>query len=407
MIRKVISLAVGAIVGFGVFQWAAGQFQSRGSLAGDSREMVSPKVPPPVAPDFPQLLAQWHAAQTGELADRIAFLETLDSERTLYLLKAAGLDQANRDSGSYLFDRLSELDHDAALTFAETLAPDQREPLVTGLLLKWASRDADACGDWIQSSGTILSRSFRDAHVAVRAEHRPTARELSSAWRALHGAEKITQMLSGSYVYSGEHIAPISPIVNEARHTGDWPGPMQRLLTIPDPNTNVLTPLVNQWMADDLDGILAWTESLPTGKARDDIIRCLFSQHRGIELFSVDVAFDMPRLYDWLKVNAPEALWEHLGNWMEVDSAAVAKWLTESDSPPALLGRYAVKLGEEDMAAALEIAAAIDDPMERNLATHRLAYHWRRIEPWLAEPWIREHFGWSDEEIVRKLGERF
>ncbi|MGK0184767.1 MAG: hypothetical protein ACI9R3_000541 [Verrucomicrobiales bacterium] len=407
MIRKVISLAIGAIVGFGTFHFVAAHFHSAGRDAIDSREVVPAKVPPPIAPDFQQLPAQWEAALAGRLADRIAFLESLDSKQTLYLLKTAGPDKSNRKGASYLFDRLSELDREAALTFVETLAPDKREPLVTGVLLKWAAEDADACDDWIQSSGTTLSNGFRNAHVAVRAEHRPTGRELSSAWRALHGAEKITQTLSGSYIYSGKHIAPISPILNEARHTGDWSGTMQRFLTIPDPNTNVLVPLVKQWMTDDLDGILAWTESLPRGEARDDIIRSFFWQRGGSELFSVDVAFDMPRLYDWLEANAADKLGMYLDDWMEADLTAATKWLTESPSSPSLLRHYAVQLGEEDMTAALEIALAIDDASEQRRAVGNLIYRWRVIEPWLAEPWIRENLGWSDKEIERKLFERF
>jgi DNA-directed RNA polymerase specialized sigma24 family protein len=78
-----------------------------------------------------------------------------------------------------------------------------------------------------------------------------------------------------------------------------------------------------------------------------------------------------------------------------------------SEPAPSLHRHYAVKLGDQDMAAALAFAQAIEDPMEQKLAIVKPVSRWRLIEPWRAEPWIRENLGWSDDEIIRNLGDRF
>ncbi|MCB1097625.1 MAG: hypothetical protein KDN22_18780 [Verrucomicrobiae bacterium] len=316
---------------------------------------VKQRVDPPAINDQEsrrarrELVAGYRASSEDARA-RLTFLDSLNAMQVTTLLRAQpmpGADQLGsqphlNEPFMALFERLMELDFDAAFTFAETEIPaGLRLEFLEIALLQWAVEDPDTCQDWIDRSNDQMEqdapdqwKGFLRKHAELRVSCEATDQEIARQWSGLFSAEKIdgasySAPLGTVFTFENKPVARLDPILQEAERNNSWQSSAERMLTIPDPNWTVIPPVVKAWRDRDLQSALDWVESLPAGKIRDDVIVWGIAN-----IDKVDGNLDFGKLFAWLVRVSPATAYSKVETWAEHDPDAAARWILENDVPP-------------------------------------------------------------------------
>lgn len=248
------------------------------------------------------------------------------------------------------------------------------QPLFAAAAGTWAEEDPLAAAQWA-------------SHLANNDARRTAQTVVAQTW-----AERTPQEAAQYFapLLAGDNGVNLATVLADVWGTTDPAATAAWINTLPNnaARLEAAATLATVWAASDIQGAIAWSRALGDAQIRRQVIAQIGTTWGAME---PDSALNW--LYTLPAADAAEGIVGAYNSWAATDAVGLSEWIASNPASAATdTARLSLGdvLADQDMSAAMALAAGLSSTALRDDALSRYFLHWRKLDDASAQDWLAQ-----------------